>query len=55
MAENLKSPCASCTRVACPEACENKTCREWKQWFLRRWGMIYEFGQKYTQKKEELK
>lgn len=30
-------PCEVCTRVRRPEDCENKTCKEWQQWFIERW------------------
>lgn len=30
-------PCKTCTRVKYPESCENKSCWEWKQWFIDRW------------------
>lgn len=41
------SPCESCVRVACPDACENKNCKLWKSWFLRHWAAIYGYGRKY--------
>lgn len=44
------SPCEGCTRVANPKGCENKNCKEWKAWFLRRWAVIYAYGRKYGQK-----
>lgn len=31
------SPCKTCTRVRCPEDCENKNCRQWRAWFLENW------------------
>lgn len=37
---NYPNPCLTCTRVADPESCENKTCRDWKQWFINRWEWI---------------
>lgn len=37
-------PCKTCTRAAHPEKCENKLCKEWKAWFLRRWADIYAYG-----------
>ena len=40
-----KYPCEECTRVACPDKCENKLCKEWKGWFLQRWNAIYAYGQ----------
>ena len=53
MTDKDRSPCLSCTRVACPGDCENKACKEWKQWFLNRWDRIYRFGQIHRQKKED--
>ena len=38
------SPCESCIRVRDPGACENKNCKVWKAWFLRRWAAIYGYG-----------
>ena len=46
------SPCVNCTRVANPECCENKNCKLWKSWFLRRWGAIYGYGRRYGLGKE---
>ena len=34
------SPCLYCTRVMDPEDCENKSCKLWQKWFLRRWAVI---------------
>ena len=39
------SPCVGCTRVSDPNGCENKNCKDWKGWFLRRWAGIYAYGQ----------
>ena len=39
------SPCETCTRVAKPAMCENKNCKDWKTWFLRRWAEIHRYGQ----------
>ncbi len=55
MVSKSVSPCLYCARVACPEACENKTCKEWKQWFLSRWALIYGYGQAHRKTKEENK
>lgn len=33
----MEYPCKNCTRVKYPDKCENKTCREWLDWFIRRW------------------
>lgn len=41
---NDRSPCEGCTRLPNPEGCENKNCKLWKAWFLRRWGAIYGYG-----------
>ena len=37
------SPCLSCTRVADPENCTDKTCRLWQSWFLEQWDLIHAF------------
>ena len=44
--KNEKSPCEGCTRVCDPAMCDNKNCKLWKAWFLRRWGMIHGYGKK---------
>ena len=41
------SPCVNCTRVANPGDCENKNCKLWKTWFLRRWAAIYGYGRRH--------
>ena len=45
--ENCQNPCLGCTRVHNPNGCENKLCKEWKAWFLRRWSYIHGYGQQY--------
>ena len=40
------SPCVGCVRVKEPDKCENKNCKVWKAWFLRRWAEIYAYGQR---------
>ena len=40
---NDPSPCLSCSRVKCPENCENKRCNYWRAWFLRRWSLIHSY------------
>ena len=40
IAVNEGSPCRSCTRVRDPQNCENKNCRSWQSWFIRRWDQI---------------
>lgn len=49
---NCPSPCETCTRVARPDACENKNCKVWKTWFLRRWAAIYGYGQRHGIRRE---
>lgn len=46
------SPCLSCTRVENPDGCENKNCKLWKTWFLRRWNAIYGYGRRQGLGKE---
>ena len=31
------TPCKTCIRVADPACCEDKNCRQWRQWFIDRW------------------
>ena len=35
------SPCLSCITVRNPDACENKSCKSWRFWFLARWAEIH--------------
>ena len=44
--KNCVSPCLGCTRVSDPGDCENKTCKAWKAWFLRRWAGIHAYGRR---------
>jgi len=37
MTEKRISPCVHCTRVQNPGECENKSCSDWRQWFICRW------------------
>ena len=39
MRENV-SPCLSCCRVKVPSDCENKNCRQWRQWFTENWERV---------------
>ena len=51
---NPISPCLHCTRVRDPEACENKNCKTWRQWFAGRWEYtrkLYRAGMDRCQKK----
>ena len=34
------SPCLYCTRVEDPDDCENKKCRQWREWFVERWEQL---------------
>lgn len=38
------SPCSTCDKVPDPQACENKECRPWRQWFMYRWALIHAWG-----------
>lgn len=51
MRGNKQSPCLTCMRVDNPNACENKTCKEWKKWFLGRWALIHGYGCRYQDTK----
>ncbi|MBQ4641606.1 MAG: hypothetical protein IJB47_03225 [Oscillospiraceae bacterium] len=44
MRDCKQSPCLTCVRVDNPDACENKTCKEWKRWFLGRWELIHRYA-----------
>lgn len=33
----MKSPCLTCTKVKDPSQCENKSCVEWRKWFMHEW------------------
>lgn len=39
MANENICPCIRCTRVD-PSTCENKSCKEWREWFLKKWGEL---------------
>ena len=52
MQKNEQSPCLTCTRVKNPGDCENKCCRVWGNWFLRRWRMIHGYYKKYGNMEE---
>ena len=41
MCEQLTGPCEGCTRIPDPEKCDNKDCKQWRQWFLERWDLIH--------------
>ena len=32
-----ESPCLTCVRVEDPANCENKNCKVWREWFLKKW------------------
>lgn len=34
------SPCHTCTRVPCPEECDNIHCVLWRRWFTQRWEQL---------------
>lgn len=37
MENKNQSPCLTCTRVKDPIDCEIKSCKEWREWWLKRW------------------
>jgi hypothetical protein len=47
MTSKWDRPCKGCTRVQNPDMCENKYCKDWKAWFLRRWAQIHRYGLVY--------
>ncbi len=49
--KNCVSPCENCTRVQNPKGCENKNCKDWKAWFLRRWAQIHAYGVRHGGKR----
>lgn len=32
-----ESPCKTCTIVKDPEICDDKLCKQWREWFMRKW------------------
>jgi len=46
--ENTQSPCESCQRVKDPEACGNKNCATWREWWLARWEQIHNYREKHN-------
>lgn len=45
-----KYPCENCKRVSDPGKCEDKRCKDWKKWFLKKWDMIHYY---YLQEKHK--
>ena len=37
MMSEIKYPCTDCTRVKDRAGCENKQCKEWRDWFIQKW------------------
>ena len=37
MKTTSESPCKTCRRVKNPRECENKNCRQWRDWFVKSW------------------
>ncbi|MBQ7341013.1 MAG: hypothetical protein IJW41_02460 [Oscillospiraceae bacterium] len=46
------SPCLTCTRVRDPENCENKGCKVWRQWFIKRWELIHRYPREAMEQME---
>lgn len=46
------SPCQRCTRVRDPEACENKNCQAWQQWFIARWNRMRQMPRQLRQQSQ---
>lgn len=36
----MTCPCNRCVKVADPHQCENKDCRQWRQWFIEKWDAL---------------
>lgn len=32
-----KKPCLTCTKIKDPSDCEIKSCKDWREWWLKRW------------------
>ena len=47
MANENQSPCLTCEKVKDPPNCENKKCKTWVDWFLRRWEKIHGYYKRY--------
>ena len=43
------SPCLTCTRVANPTECENKSCNVWRQWFVSNWNEMRGYSRQIRQ------
>lgn len=37
MEDKKQCPCLTCVKVKDPQDCENKSCKDWKEWWLKRW------------------
>ena len=42
---NNQSPCMTCDRVKDPGNCDNKCCKVWQEWFLKKWESYRRYGQ----------
>lgn len=36
----MTCPCNRCVKVPDPHQCENKDCRQWRQWFIDKWDTL---------------
>ena len=42
-----ESPCETCSVSTNPEGCQKKYCKMWKEWFMKRWEQIHNYGEKH--------
>ena len=46
----LPPPCRGCTLVRNPAACENKACKQWQRWFIKRWDRFHTYPRQMMDK-----
>ena len=47
VSKNQQSPCNGCKRATETTDCGKKGCGLWREWFLNRWELIHNYGEKH--------
>ena len=50
LSRELPPPCRGCTQVRNPASCENKKCKQWQQWFIKRWDRLHTYPRQMMDK-----
>lgn len=45
----IEYPCKNCTRVKAPVYCMNKSCEDWRKWFMERWEAFNNYAKKHLE------